>query len=328
MIHGNAIWRLHHDLVAMGTALGLHCYPGTPEFSIHSELTKRVSALLFKGDKEIALFTGRPPALTRHYQTCPLPLDISDAALLTGGDLLQREIDNLDGNWWNRDGRLHSATLIRNLLMVSIVHDEVMELFVANNGEQTIHKERVEALKGKTAEIYQSMPSFRNFDKEGLVASLNASEKWRVLVGAHLHLDYLRVHLDLERLSTERGYESKEKLHEIARELVEIIVFFWRERDRVLDKQYNYDFMIMSYGMPSTGILCAGLLKQTQYPSQVPPSMKLPTSEVVQNLSLMMGFLEWVRPHAGSYKLCQRMAKVIRRVLDRGFEPTLELMDT
>lgn len=80
----------------------------------------------------------------------------------------------------------------------------------------------------------------------------------------------------------------------------------------------------MCYGMPSTGILCTALLKQTQYPSEVPDSIKLPTSEVVQNLSLMVGFLEWIRPFAGSYKLCQRMAKVIRRVLDQVFDPTPE----
>lgn len=128
----------------MGTALGLHLYQGTPEFSIHSELTKRLSSALFWGDKEIALFTGRPPALTRHYHTCPPPLDISDEALVTGGDLLQQEIDNLDEHGWNKEGKMHSATLIRKLVLVSFVQDEILELFVANNAEQQFFKKRVE----------------------------------------------------------------------------------------------------------------------------------------------------------------------------------------
>jgi hypothetical protein len=80
----------------------------------------------------------------------------------------------------------------------------------------------------------------------------------------------------------------------------------------------------MCYGMPSTGVLCAALLKQSQSP-QMDHSLKLPSSEVVQNLSLMIGFLEWICPSAGNYKLCQRMAKVIKRVLDQVFEPNIEV---
>jgi hypothetical protein len=75
----------------------------------------------------------------------------------------------------------------------------------------------------------------------------------------------------------------------------------------------------MCYGMPSTGILCTELVKQVKQPNDVEVSMS--TSEVVQNLSLMIGFLEWIRPTAGNYKLCRRMAQVIRRVLDQVFAP-------
>lgn len=47
----------------------------------------------------------------------------------------------------------------------------------------------------------------------------------------------------------------------------------------------------------------------------------LPVSEVVQNLTFMIGFLEWIKPSAGNYKLCQRMAKTIRHILDEVLEP-------
>lgn len=35
----------------------------------------------------------------------------------------------------------------------------------------------------------------------------------------------------------------------------------------------------------------------------------------------MIAFLEWITPDAGNYKLCQDMAQVIKRVLERVFEP-------
>ncbi|TVY78535.1 hypothetical protein LSUE1_G005182 [Lachnellula suecica] len=84
---------------------------------------------------------------------------------------------------------------------------------------------------------------------------------------------------------------------------------------------YDYDYIIMCYGMPSTGILCASLLKQAQHPQSVTAAERLPTAEVVQSLSLMIGFLEWIKPSAGNYKLCRRISKVIRSVLEQVFEP-------
>jgi hypothetical protein len=77
----------------------------------------------------------------------------------------------------------------------------------------------------------------------------------------------------------------------------------------------------MCYGMPSTGILCTTLLKQAQNPHGTPATEKLPTAEVVHNLSLMIGFLEWIKPSAGNYKICRRMSTVLRRVLDTVFDP-------
>lgn len=47
----------------------------------------------------------------------------------------------------------------------------------------------------------------------------------------------------------------------------------------------------------------------------------IPRAEVVQNLSLLIGFLEWVRPGAGNYKLCGRMRQVIKRILTRILNP-------
>jgi hypothetical protein len=75
----------------------------------------------------------------------------------------------------------------------------------------------------------------------------------------------------------------------------------------------------MCYGMPSIGILCTEVLKQVKNPDEA--EVKLPVSEIVQNLSLMIGFLDWIRPSAGNYKLCRPLARVIRRVLDQLFEP-------
>jgi hypothetical protein len=51
-------------------------------------------------------------------------------------------------------------------------------------------------------------------------------------------------------------------------------------------------------------------------------TLRLPRSEIVQNLSLLVGFLEWVKPAAGNYQLCGRMRIIIKSVLDQILNPT------
>jgi len=95
-------------------------------------MTKKLSANCFWSDKEIAMFTGRPPALSRHYHSCPLPLDVSDEALMAGGDVLQTEIDSLDEHGWNTKGMIHNATISRMMTLAAVIQDEIMELFIGN----------------------------------------------------------------------------------------------------------------------------------------------------------------------------------------------------
>jgi hypothetical protein len=125
----------------MSTALGLNCYQ-SQKITVASEMTKRLSASCFWNDKEIAMFTGRPPALSRRYQSCPLALDVSDEALLEGGERLRKEIEELDENGWNTNRLMHNSTMCRMMVLAASIQDEIMELFIGNPEEFSI--ERVE----------------------------------------------------------------------------------------------------------------------------------------------------------------------------------------
>ncbi|RFU31068.1 hypothetical protein B7463_g5296, partial [Scytalidium lignicola] len=105
------------------------------------------------------------------------------------------------------------------------------------------------------------------------------------------------------------------KLLEEAREMLDLTVFLWLERDRSTNRKHDYDYMIMSYGMPCIGILCTEFLKQAKNPKAA--EVKLPCSEIVQNLSMMIGLLDWIQPSAGNYKLCCR--NLLQDARDQGF---------
>lgn len=133
----------------------------------------------------------------------------------------------------------------------------------------------------------------------------------------------------MERLSIERSsiprLQSRQKLLDISRAMLENTVYLWLQRDRFNTKLHDYDYMLMCYGMPSAGILCVELLKSMKQTNKMggepEENVRLPRSEVVQNLSLLVGFLDWVRPSAGNYRLCRRMKQIIQRILDMVLDP-------
>lgn len=80
----------------------------------------------------------------------------------------------------------------------------------------------------------------------------------------------------------------------------------------------------MCYGVPAAGVLCIQLLNQMRNSAQArEQQVVFPRSEVVQNLSLLIGFLDWVQPTAGNYQLCTRMRRTIKQILDKVLNPPL-----
>lgn len=131
----------------------------------------------------------------------------------------------------------------------------------------------------------------------------------------------LEYRLILERLAHKNGTRNGQSMIDCAREMLEHVVLLWVQRDRFVEKHCDYDWMLMCWGVPSSGVLCVELLKQIRQPAGTEYELKLPRSEIVQNLSLLIGFLEWVRPAAGNYLLCRRMSLLIKRILDQILNP-------
>lgn len=134
--------------MAVASAIGLHCSnpnpknPDSPGVTFRSEMRKRLSASCFWTDKDLAMFTGRPPAWSHRYHGCPLPLDLSDEALVEGGDRLQAEISELDENGWNTKGEVYDATVCRTMVITATIVDEIMELFIGNANQWSMDRVR------------------------------------------------------------------------------------------------------------------------------------------------------------------------------------------
>jgi len=135
-------------------------------------------------------------------------------------------------------------------------------------------------------------------------------------------LGTLEHRLLLERLAFKQNVLDGQSMVDCAREMLELTVLIWVQRDRFIEHHHDYDWMLMCWGIPSSGVLCVELLKQTKQPQGTQHTLRIPRSEIVQNLSLLIGFLEWIKPSAGNYQLCGRMRKIIKKILDQILNPS------
>jgi hypothetical protein len=68
----------------------------------------------------------------------------------------------------------------------------------------------------------------------------------------------------------------------------------------------------MAFGVPAGGILCQELLQPTPH-----ADARITRSSLIQKLSLLVGFLDWIKPTAPNGDLCGNCKTIIKHVLDQ-----------
>jgi hypothetical protein len=128
-------WRYQAQAVAIFTFRGVHAEPEseyTP--TIACEFKRRFMWAMFSTDKCLTCFTGRPPLLSRHYISTPMPLDLKDEYLFLDGESLRRKVaESLDDKGWNTEGGVWHSTLLRARAMQSLIADEIFEVVLGAN---------------------------------------------------------------------------------------------------------------------------------------------------------------------------------------------------
>ena len=71
---------------------------------------------------------GRPPALSRRYTTCKIPLDLSDAQMMAEGQELEEIKSRLDPDGWNSSGQVYPSSVCRAWMMMALIRDEILEV--------------------------------------------------------------------------------------------------------------------------------------------------------------------------------------------------------
>lgn len=140
------VWRQLGDLVSASTALGLHRQTDAKQpISFLTELRKRLFVKVFSFDKCSAALTGRPPGLSYRYTRFQEPLDLSDEAIMRGGEELAEAIRNCDSNGWNKGECLYPATIARMVVRMATILGETLELSLGRSEYCTDEQIRFDA---------------------------------------------------------------------------------------------------------------------------------------------------------------------------------------
>ncbi len=134
-----------------------------------------------------------------------------------------------------------------------------------------------------------------------------------------VRLEHLKNMFFLERLLTNKRGRSLELLS-ISADMVALTLVFWTHKNRLSSVHGNFEWLVMD-AAPAGGVLCMELMNPTpmalaEAGVETKMDSKLSRSSIIQQLSLLVGFLGWVAPSAPNWDLCQTVKGVIQRVLD------------
>ncbi|PON26500.1 hypothetical protein TGAM01_v204510 [Trichoderma gamsii] len=319
---GMQYWRTHGDLMALTTYLGLHVSPNADpmDWSVTTQIKRRLFAAIFAHDKVTSTFTGRPMFLGRNFTSTPLPLDMSDELLLSNPSITRREDCRVDENGWNIDGKIYTTTTLRARGMLAYIRDEILEISL--QGMDFGGKTALVNLKRREMQIVASFPSCLIYQAEDIN---NFEIPGRELYGKLLvWLEHLQNLFFIERLlSKEDGASeaNETRLFEISIEMVTLAHLFWTHQNRLKTAQDCVEWNVVSYAAPAGGVLCMELLKGTTRGTMSPVATK---AVIVEKLGMLASFLDWVGPTSPNADICYRVKKVVRRVLEQALEAPVQ----
>ncbi|KAI0598429.1 hypothetical protein F4775DRAFT_183897 [Biscogniauxia sp. FL1348] len=316
MVSGDAsirAWTYHAEAVAMLTFLGYHVSDNDKPYqpTLSSEIKRRMYHQIYTTDMVIVSFTGRPPLLGRRFASTPLPLDIKNDDLFADRETFVKATARLDERGWNTDGVVYSCSPMRGRATIAAIREELFELALGQG--QAISVEALLELRERELRAISEFPEQLFYRAEHL-------EDPTVEVGVLyarllLKLEHLQNMFFVERLLLRHGHNQSDLLA-VSFDLVSFTLPFWTHFDRLAAVRADCEWLVMAYAVPAGGILCLELLKPTLH-NNPPHGRDITRSGIIQKLSLLVGFLDWIRPTAPNGDLCGNCKSIIKHVLDQ-----------
>ncbi|KAF2265082.1 hypothetical protein CC78DRAFT_211996 [Lojkania enalia] len=311
-------WQKSGYLATALMAYGLHqeikVDDKTPFFM--AEFRKRLFICCYEVDKFTASFVGRPPRLPRQYCRIQLPLDLSDAQVMSDGLDLNDAVEELDGDGWNQRGMIQRCTFARIFAWNALITEEILEISLGFQSSEEIVL-RAADIESRAVRLWENLPSFLRIDLKSPWDIGRAPIEMVFL--AYIRLADLGHHFLLQRTLIKKVGTDSTKLLTVSREIFSFILVITNHRDTMRDFQMDFTQLLTMYGIPAAAVIGIELLHQEQNAALV--ANPLPRSDTIQDLSVFVACLGSTRPESGGYAACDRGRRFLRRILDTILDP-------
>lgn len=283
-----------------------------------TELRKRLFICGYANDKRVAISAGKPPTMTRHYCQLQVPLDLTDAQMMSEGLDLQTAVQDLDEEGWNRRNKIHRCTYARLNATNALIAEEILEISLGHLSQEEIMR-RAGEIEAKTNKCWAELPEFLRINIEDPWNSKRSPLELIFLV--IIRLGHLEHHFLLQRtISKTAGFgpaNPNVNLLPVCDEIFRFVLLMAENKDYFRDYQTDYIQMLAVHGVPTAAVLAVELLHQERNPTALSTlSYPLHRSETIQRLSVFVSCLGSIRTEAYGSQNCGRGHRFLKKILD------------
>ncbi|CAG9961934.1 unnamed protein product [Clonostachys byssicola] len=284
--HSYQSWRKLGDVIASIYALGYHqkIDTGMDDFAFLSELRKTVLARMYSADKNVAIFLGRPPRMTKRF--CVFQTPLSTSSLDPTG---QQELDMYT---WPPNVAPSYRAETRWSALCAFQKEEILELLSVKKTDNVTRKAKLTGpLKDANGDAF----------KKDFLASLR--------------LNYLHVLFMLRLACQDLLVEPGDAIVDIAEDMLGLVTDAIILRDKLANSGTGLAWKVTYYGLPATGVILLQLLRRRRH-QDIQSTIK---PAVLRNLQVFVAEVEngaVVQNKEANFALLSQAVQTVKIFLD------------
>ncbi|KAF2108947.1 hypothetical protein BDV96DRAFT_586262 [Lophiotrema nucula] len=311
--HG--VWRRMGDSISALYAEGIHCEDEYDEPFFMRESRRRIYSAVYRSDKTLATFFGRPPMMSQRYSNRQVPLDLDDNILATSdSDLLSETLSRLDSEGWNTDGKIWASSWMRLRCRQAMLKERLLEQSLAGREDGDM-VQKLQVISSEAHQFWEALPSqlrYELYDEERVWSDLGPAIVLRMISA---YLEALHMEFSIQRMMRRQNQLALPTLLEVSMKVLSTVLIFNKQRKLHYNIQRHFPTIILFYCLPSAGVLALELRRCTL--ENVPLPNTVSRADVIRNLSVLISCLDWVvLPGDGNHRLCSELNKMLAMVLD------------
>ncbi|KGO36809.1 Transcription factor, fungi [Penicillium expansum] len=301
-------WSRLGDVVSSMFALGYHenvekTKPPIPTFL--AELRKTAWATTYSADKNVAIFLGRPPRMSKRFCHFQVPLTPASSDQVWNTSHVEDEVVR-----WKADTPICYRSGIRWATLCSALKEDILELLRSKQRENFNRKSSIIRQKAETQ--WANLPP--RFRLSGTLKECTGDAFERDLL-ASIRLDQLHVLFLLQLAFLDTLTEPDPSILDISDQMLSLVVDTILLRDQLINSGTGLVWKIAHFGLPAAGIILLSMLKQHRTLTEGKSSW----SKTILNLGIFVAQVQVgsiVRRGDPNYALISKATQTIERFLD------------